>query len=82
LRCPGYFQSADDTVRRDLQKEIESVGRSAGLAGFEIPTAIHLDHETWTVENGLVTPTLKVKRHEIMSHYKPEIERLYRALEN
>ena len=33
--------------------------------------------EQWTVENDLITPTLKIKRREIQSRYKNEIEGMY-----
>ena len=33
--------------------------------------------EAWTVENGLLTPTLKLKRHEIEKRFAGEIEAMY-----
>ncbi len=35
--------------------------------------------ESWTVENGLLTPTLKLKRNEIEKHLVREIEAMYAA---
>jgi len=35
--------------------------------------------EPWTVENGLVTPTLKVKRERVQKKFSAEIERVYAA---
>lgn len=35
--------------------------------------------EAWTVENGLLTPTLKMKRKEILLHYEKEIEQMYKG---
>jgi long-chain acyl-CoA synthetase len=35
--------------------------------------------ESWTVENGLLTPTLKLKREKIMQHHAAEIEALYQG---
>ena len=31
----------------------------------------------WTVENGLLTPTLKIKRHLILQQYAAQYEQLY-----
>jgi long-chain acyl-CoA synthetase len=33
--------------------------------------------EAWTVENGLLTPTLKVKRNDVLKRFAPEIEAVY-----
>ena len=33
--------------------------------------------ESWTMKNGLITPTLKVKRHVVQVYYKDMIERLF-----
>jgi long-chain acyl-CoA synthetase len=35
--------------------------------------------EPWTVENGLLTPTLKVKREQVQKKFSTEIERAYAA---
>jgi long-chain acyl-CoA synthetase len=33
--------------------------------------------EPWTIENGLLTPTLKVKRNDVLKRFAPEIEAVY-----
>jgi long-chain acyl-CoA synthetase len=33
--------------------------------------------EPWTVENGLLTPTLKVRRERVQQKFSAEIERAY-----
>jgi long-chain acyl-CoA synthetase len=33
--------------------------------------------EPWSIENGLVTPTLKLKRKSILDRYMDELDRLY-----
>jgi len=35
------------------------------------------ESQPWTVEDGVLTPTLKVKRREILAKYKTGIERAY-----
>ncbi len=39
----------------------------------------HFDFEPWEVDNGLITPTLKLKRRKICEKYAKEIEELYRG---
>jgi long-chain acyl-CoA synthetase len=33
--------------------------------------------EPWGVDNGLLTPTLKVRRSAVLAHFAPDIERVY-----
>ena len=33
--------------------------------------------EPWSIENGLLTPTLKVKRNQVIARYQAEIDQLY-----
>ena len=33
--------------------------------------------EPWSVENGLLTPTMKLRRLQVMEHYKMQIAKLY-----
>jgi long-chain acyl-CoA synthetase len=42
------------------------------------PRKVALSLEPWTSENSLMTPTLKLKRQNLMSHFAADIERLYR----
>ncbi|SOD41690.1 AMP-dependent synthetase/ligase [Nitrosovibrio sp. Nv4] len=43
--------------------------------------AVYLTLEPWTVENGLLTPTLKLKRSEMEKRFADKIDELYRKPE-
>jgi long-chain acyl-CoA synthetase len=34
-------------------------------------------HEPWSIDNQMLTPTLKLRRTKVLDHYKTEVERLY-----
>jgi long-chain acyl-CoA synthetase len=38
---------------------------------------LHLSLEPWTVENDLLTPTMKVKRAAVLAHYRAQVEHIY-----
>lgn len=40
---------------------------------------VSLSLEPWTVENGMMTPTMKIKRAVVIEHYQADIEKLYRS---
>lgn len=48
--------------------------------GYASIRRVHLSLEPWTVNNGLLTPTLKIKRPQIDMRYKEDIETLYANL--
>jgi long-chain acyl-CoA synthetase len=69
-----------DKLKNIIMDEIKRVAKANGLQGFEIPKTIHLDSELFSVENGLLTPTFKLKRHQAREKYEKEIEAMYAAL--
>lgn len=44
-----------------------------GLRHFEVPIAVHIATEPFTMENGCLTKTSKLCRHAIRARYKDEI---------
>lgn len=66
-----------EKLKSIIMTEIKKVGKANGLHGFEIPKAIHLSHEPFTVEDGLLTPTFKLKRQQAREKFEREIERMY-----
>ncbi len=45
--------------------------------GYAKVRRVHLSLEPWTVDNGLLTPTMKIKRNVVLKHFKDEVEQLY-----
>jgi long-chain acyl-CoA synthetase len=65
----------DPRLLRDLLKRVRGVlGAFPGHAKIR---RLALTLEPWTVENGLLTPTLKVKRAEVLSRLVGVVEQLY-----
>ena len=66
------------------QKLEEILVQRIGLQIKEFPGyarlyRVALAQEPWTVENGMLTPTLKLRRGHVLEHYKAEIARLYQG---
>ncbi len=58
-----------------ITRHIEDVNK--GLASFETVKKFFISPQDFLIENGLLTPTLKVKRSAVVKAYQQEIERLY-----
>jgi long-chain acyl-CoA synthetase len=69
----------DEAARRIVLARIN--GTTTHLAVSAQIRAVVIDAETWAPENGLLTPTLKVRRNAVAKRYAGEIEDLYRALD-
>lgn len=62
-------------VKDMMQAEVNKA--SADFKGFEKVRKITLTAEDFTTQNGLLTPSLKVKRRVVWQNYGPQIEALY-----
>ena len=80
---PGQYeeQLANETVQKAFFKEINAFARGSDLKGFECVRAITLEKEMFSVENNLLTPTFKLKRHEAKAKYAKAIDAMYATLE-
>jgi len=65
----------DDHVAALIHREIEA--RAHDFKAFERPQKFVIAAEDFTLENGMLTPTLKLKRRKVLERYGAELERLY-----
>lgn len=70
-------------TREDLHKAIEALQERVDACmqhfpGYARVRKISLSPESWTIENGLMTPTLKLKRAKILEKHRDLIESMYR----
>ncbi len=62
-------------VKERIQEEVDFYNQKFGK--WERVKAIELTPETWTIDEGHLTPTMKLKRRIIRERYKDLYERLY-----
>lgn len=64
-------------IKDKILKEIQDISKKNKLTGLEIAKNIHLESELFSVENDILTPTFKIKRHQAKEKYKETISHLY-----
>ncbi|POX64889.1 long-chain fatty acid--CoA ligase [Streptomyces sp. Ru62] len=66
----------DERLRAEVQRAVDHANKAVSRA--ESIRAFALVEGEFTQENGLLTPSLKVKRHAVTAAYAEQIEALYR----
>ena len=67
----------EDDIKKEVIKDIDTYGRKNDLKGFELPKKIHLCKEPFSIESQIITPTLKIRRHQAKKFFAKEINKLY-----
>jgi long-chain acyl-CoA synthetase len=67
-RNPGVIKYYETEILNHLKSK---------FASYELPKKVLILGEGFTVENGMLTPTLKLKRREVLKKYQPTIDSLY-----
>uniref|UniRef100_A0AAZ3RSQ9 Arachidonate--CoA ligase n=1 Tax=Oncorhynchus tshawytscha TaxID=74940 RepID=A0AAZ3RSQ9_ONCTS len=68
---------ASKELKNAILEDILRLGKEGGLKSFEQVRDISLHTEMFSVQNGLLTPTLKAKRTDLRSHFQEQIDLLY-----
>jgi long-chain acyl-CoA synthetase len=67
--------SNSDKVKSLLKDELEKYGSE--FKGYEKPKDFVVVAEDFTTDNGMLTPTLKLKRRNVLAKYEQELDALY-----
>uniref|UniRef100_A0A7N8XI21 Arachidonate--CoA ligase n=1 Tax=Mastacembelus armatus TaxID=205130 RepID=A0A7N8XI21_9TELE len=83
MGCQGSVEELckNEEIKKAILSDMTRLGKEAGLKSFEQVKDVHLHPEQFTIENGLLTPTLKAKRAELQTLFQPQIDKLYANLQ-
>ncbi|XP_053805484.1 long-chain-fatty-acid--CoA ligase 5 [Vidua chalybeata] len=79
LGVKGSFEELckNPAVKKAILDDMTRLGKEAGLKSFEQVKDLYIHTELFSVENGLLTPTMKTKRGDLVKFFQKEIEALY-----
>lgn len=60
-----------------IQKELDQIAIDRKLLGYQKIHGVRCVHEPWTIENGFLSPTFKLKRRAVVAKYQYLIDELY-----
>ena len=69
-----------EEAKKAMLAELTATGKDSKLKGFEMIKGVHLEADQFTVENDMMTPSMKLKRPQLQARYQKEIDAMYAAL--
>ncbi|RCN39303.1 AMP-binding enzyme [Ancylostoma caninum] len=73
---------ADEKAQEYVLSQLHHIGKENKLNSIEQVKRVYLEVEPFTVENDLLTPTLKAKRPQLRQKYKEIMSRIYEENRN
>jgi long-chain acyl-CoA synthetase len=70
----------EEGIRKHILQQLGAFGKANDLKGFENVKNIRLESNAFSPENGLLTPTFKLKRNEAKIYYQQQIDEMYSQL--
>ena len=67
----------DEDLRQAVFDSLIELANEYHLSGLEKPKQINIESEQFSVANGMLTPTMKIKRNQAKKMYKTKIDHLY-----
>ncbi|ERE78297.1 long-chain-fatty-acid--CoA ligase 5-like protein [Cricetulus griseus] len=79
----GSFEELcqNQRVKEAILEDLQKIGKEGGLKSFEQVKSIFVHPEPFSIENGLLTPTLKAKRVELAKFFQTQIKSLYESIQ-
>ena len=77
-------EDPNSLTRRDVRlAAIRRLKKSASnFPQYGVPRNVSLMREHWTVDNGLLTVTMKLRRKKILERFHDKVEELYQTPQN
>ncbi len=72
---PSEQSLKNPVVTKAIQERIDKLIHE--FPGYAKIRRLTLSLEPWTIDNDLITPTMKLKRYKILAHFAPQIDQLY-----
>ncbi|NXE05463.1 ACSL5 ligase, partial [Lophotis ruficrista] len=84
LGIKGSYEDVckNPALKKAILEDMVRLGKEAGLKSFEQVKDLYIHTEMFSVENGLLTPTLKAKRAELVKLFQKQIEALYSSMQD
>jgi len=70
--------AGDPKIQKAIQDALNEQARHCKLKGFEFVKRVHISFEPFTPDNGMLTPTFKIRRRDVYARYKETLDRMYR----
>jgi len=70
----------NENVKQMIIDELYAIGKEHERPGYEIIKKIHLYNQEFNTDNDLATPTLKLKRPQLLKCFKDDIDAMYEKI--
>jgi long-chain acyl-CoA synthetase len=67
----------NENLITEIMADVMRLSKEFGLNGLEKPKGLYLQTEPFSIDNGLLTPTMKLKRNIAKKKFNDEIVLLY-----
>ncbi|KAF1319367.1 Long-chain-fatty-acid-coa ligase, partial [Globisporangium splendens] len=66
--------------QKEVLQDMDRTGKEAQLRGFEFVKKVHYHPDAFTMDQGLITPTFKLKRPQLKEFFQQQINDMYAQL--